>query len=85
MTAPIRVTWQTEEGLCIIADRQPGGQWEFSDQFSGEPRWFPLESTPALIATADQKLARQTNVPGVFLEPVRVYSHPVPLHCRPQP
>lgn len=85
MTAPIRVTWQTEEGLCIIADRQPGGQWEFADKDTGDVRWLPLKSTPALIATAEAMLAQQTDVPALPVLSVHSPSHPVPHYCRPGP
>jgi len=85
MAAPIRVTWQTEEGVSIIAERQPGGQWEFSDKELGDVRWFPRKSTPALIATADAMLAQQTDTPAFPVLSVHSLAHPVPHYCRPGP
>lgn len=85
MAVPIRVTWPAEGGCCIIADKHPNGEWEFADKDSGEVRWHPLDSTPALIATAEAMLAQRTDTPALPVLSVHSLSHPVPHFCRPRP
>lgn len=84
MAAPIRVTWQ-QEGCIIIADKQPGKEWEFADKDLGGVRWHPLDSTPALIATAEAMLAQRTNAPALLPLSAHAFSHPIPSYCRPRP
>ncbi len=76
MTAPIDVTWQAGGGRYIIADKHPNGEWKFAEKYSGEERWYPLDSTPELIATAEALLAQRTSASAPL---------PLSLHCHPGP
>lgn len=61
MDHPTRVAWdETKEGeRCHIIAELVDETWKFSEQYQGEVRYFPLQSTPPLVEKAQQLAQEQ--------------------------
>ncbi len=43
--------------VFYIAEKRPGGNWEFFECRFAEVRWYQASPTPALVEKANQQLA----------------------------
>lgn len=57
------IEWQEYRGIheCFwVSAEQRAGQWVFQDKSEGDPRWYDLQASPELIATAEALASNAT-------------------------